>query len=331
MISFKVISESSANEISKISVNEAIEKIVLIGMGASNANTQAIMSFINYSKREILYLFSLEQYEIDLLLKGATSNNTLFLAISKSGSTDEVLQILNYVLSKFPEARYFIVTSSLNSKLGNMTDKIKDATFIQYEETISGRFSILQNASLIAPYFAGGEPFTLMKQINYNDNDDVNLLIEFMDSNTKRGRNIMIISFYNKKLEGFAIWLRQIIAESLGKNGFGITPIISYGSVCEHSQMQLYQDGPDDKFYYILSQEKIEQNHNLDFALQLHSEYFISFLRKFNRPIFIEKEVNINLLPKWMKAIEKFAEMKNLNPFDQDSVEQMKSLVKQGK
>jgi len=46
---------------------------------------------------------------------------------------------------------------------------------------------------------------------------------------------------------GFASWFRQLEAESLGKKGFGPTPVNSIGVTDQHSQLQLYIDGPKDK------------------------------------------------------------------------------------
>ena len=58
---------------------------------------------------------------------------------------------------------------------------------------------------------------------------------------------------YVDKLKYLTEWYRQIWAESLGKNGFGITPIDAMGTVDQHSQLQLYIDGPKNKFYTFYS------------------------------------------------------------------------------
>jgi glucose-6-phosphate isomerase len=59
---------------------------------------------------------------------------------------------------------------------------------------------------------------------------------------------------YADALAPFARWYRQLWAESLGKNGRGTTPIDALGAVDQHSQLQLYLDGPDDKMFTIITQ-----------------------------------------------------------------------------
>ena len=57
---------------------------------------------------------------------------------------------------------------------------------------------------------------------------------------------------YCDRLDAFALWHRQLWAESLGKNGQGMTPIRGLGPVDQHSQLQLYLEGPADKLFTVL-------------------------------------------------------------------------------
>ena len=70
---------------------------------------------------------------------------------------------------------------------------------------------------------------------------------------TKKGKPIHVIMPYCERLSGFADWFRQLESESLGKGGNGPTPTKSVGVTDQHSQLQLYIDGPKDKcvlFFY---------------------------------------------------------------------------------
>ena len=58
---------------------------------------------------------------------------------------------------------------------------------------------------------------------------------------------------YADQLDSFALWYRQLWAESLGKDGKGTTPIRALGTVDQHSQLQLYLDGPKDKFFTLIA------------------------------------------------------------------------------
>jgi len=59
---------------------------------------------------------------------------------------------------------------------------------------------------------------------------------------------------YADALAPLARWHRQLWAESVGKGGHGTTPIDALGAVDQHSQLQLYLDGPDDKMFTIIAQ-----------------------------------------------------------------------------
>ena len=67
--------------------------------------------------------------------------------------------------------------------------------------------------------------------------------------------NSIILMSYFKECDHFLQWLQQLIAESLGKNNKGILPVTSLGPKDHHSLLQLYLDGPKDKFFYIFSQK----------------------------------------------------------------------------
>jgi glucose-6-phosphate isomerase len=58
---------------------------------------------------------------------------------------------------------------------------------------------------------------------------------------------------YVDRLAPFALWFRQLWAESLGKNGTGLTPLVARGAVDQHSQLQLFLDGPRDKVFTIVT------------------------------------------------------------------------------
>ena len=52
---------------------------------------------------------------------------------------------------------------------------------------------------------------------------------------------------YSTQLSAFSRWFCQLWAESLGKDGQGLTPYPAVGTTDQHSQMQLYMEGPRDK------------------------------------------------------------------------------------
>ena len=66
-------------------------------------------------------------------------------------------------------------------------------------------------------------------------------------------RPMSVLMPYSSKMAYFAEWYAQLWAESLGKQGLGTTPVRALGSIDQHSQVQLYTEGPDDKFFTLIS------------------------------------------------------------------------------
>src|SRR3546814_9543657 len=62
-----------------------------------------------------------------------------------------------------------------------------------------------------------------------------------------RSASMSVIFPYIDRLASFGLWYRQLWAESIGKDGKGTTPLRAMGTVDQHSQLQLYLDGPKDK------------------------------------------------------------------------------------
>ena len=89
----------------------------------------------------------------------------------------------------------------------------------------------------------------------------------------KKGINMSIIMPYCDSLNSLALWYRQLWAESIGKNGKGITPINSLGTVDQHSQLQLYLDGPKDKFFTIIGKKEQRKYKNMDCSYSKNKTY----------------------------------------------------------
>lgn len=75
--------------------------------------------------------------------------------------------------------------------------------------------------------------------------------------NMRKGINANIMMPYANRLAKFGNWYRQLWAESLGKEGKGTLPIASLGPVDQHSQLQLYLAGPNDKFHTLIVANQI--------------------------------------------------------------------------
>jgi glucose-6-phosphate isomerase len=158
-----------------------------------------------------------------------------------------------------------------------------------------------------------------------------------------------VIMPYIDNLKNFTDWYRQLWAESLGKNNFGSVPINSMGTIDQHSQLQLYLDGPKNKFFTFL----IQKNQPCDFNIKdLPNCPTLFGGKKLSEIVKVEEETTIEVLhqkklPIRILTIEKMDEevlgglmmqmfletiiiayAKNINPFDQPAVELRKILAK---
>jgi glucose-6-phosphate isomerase len=68
--------------------------------------------------------------------------------------------------------------------------------------------------------------------------------------------SLSVILPYIERLSAFTAWYSQMLSESLGKNNKGITPIRAIGPLDQHSQLQLFLDGPQDKLITVISQKQ---------------------------------------------------------------------------
>ena len=77
---------------------------------------------------------------------------------------------------------------------------------------------------------------------------------------SKENHNVSVFMPYIDRLNELAFWYRQLWAESIGKEKKGITALNALGTVDQHSQLQLFLDGPNDKFFTFIGKKKMKTN-----------------------------------------------------------------------
>ena len=224
----------------------------IIGMGGSSLGTQAIYSFLkNKIKKNFTFINNLKPKIDNHNFKKKMVN----IVVSKSGNTLETISNVNIILSKDNDKNIFI-TENKESYLLSLAQKLK-AEIIHHNNFIGGRYSVLSEVGML--------PATLMglkskdfKQINnlIKDKNFINLLILNVSNliyliNNKK-INSVILNYDEQSLNLFQ-WYQQLVAESLGKKGEGVMPIISTMPKDNHSLMQLYLDGPKNNFFTFFS------------------------------------------------------------------------------
>ena len=162
----------------------------------------------------------------------------------------------------------------------------------------------------------------------------------------KNKRSNSIILNYDDNLNSFLSWYQQLVAESLGKKGFGLLPSISNMPKDNHSLMQLFLDGPKNSFYTFFSvnentSEKINNKklHKTSYFLKNKSfDKIINSQKKATENIFLKKKIPFRSFEIFKKDEKTIGELfcffiletillgraLNINPFDQPSVEMIK-------
>jgi len=157
---------------------------------------------------------------------------------------------------------------------------------------------------------------------------------------------------YVDRLASFSQWHAQLWAESLGKQGKGSTPVAALGTVDQHSQLQLYNDGPNDKTYtflvedsrqkglvpnaYVYTDAKLSylEDRTMGDLLYAEARATIDSLIKVGRPLravafkILDEAVLGELLAHFMLETILTAELLTLDAFDQPGVEESKRLTR---
>ena len=223
----------------------SINILRIIGMGGSILGTKAIHSFLkNKIKKKIFFID-------DLVSKRSVDKNKILnVIISKSGNTLETISNANILIQK--NQKNIFITENTNNYLRNLAKKLK-ATIIEHNNFIGGRYSVLSEVGMLPISLMGlnEKKFKKFNQLIKNRKFINSLLINV--SNTfnliKKNKVNSIILNYDEDSDDLFRWYQQLVAESLGKKGNGLFPIISSMPKDNHSLMQLYLDGNKNNFF----------------------------------------------------------------------------------
>ena len=340
----------------KIKKFKKFKTIIIIGMGGSILGSKAIHSFLkNKIKKKIIFFDNLDQEHLLKVKKENNLKKTLFLIISKSGNTIETLSnsfSLNFV--KKNRKNIIIISEKRNNILFNLSNKL-NLYYIEHKNFIGGRYSVLSEAGVVPAFLMGIDIKKLRSRIKYNFSlkekkylKDSSLKLNNI-INRKKITNLVFLN-YAPQLENFLFWVQQLMAESLGKKGKGLLPVISNTPKDHHSLLQLYLDGPKNKLFHIFylreknenmintksisNQIKYIHNKNLPKIKKAQKNALVKILKDKKIP-FREFELKKKdeqtlgeLFSYFMLETILIGKLLKINPFDQPAVEQIKILTK---
>ncbi len=242
-LSKKYVDSYNNKDIKKINKKKSVR---IIGMGGSILGPQAIYSFFKEKINRKFYFIN----NLTPLKKGNDKNKFINLIISKSGNTLETISNTNIYLKK--EDKNIFITENKSNYLMNLANQLK-AEIVHHNNFIGGRYSVLSEVGMLPAQLMGLNPSKFRQYDNLIKNKRfLNILVQNTNSilhfsKTKKLNSVILN--YDPNSHYLFQWYQQLVAESLGKKGKGILPIISIMPKDNHSVMQLYLDGFKNNFF----------------------------------------------------------------------------------
>jgi len=265
------------------SLKGRFKNLVVVGIGGSALGNIAIHTALNHPFHNILddqgrnnfpRVFVLDNIDPDRfsgLMSILKIEETLFNFITKSGATVETLSqfliIIKHLRDKLGSRYKEHIITTTDAEKGTLRAITKREGFKSFAipSGVGGRYSVLTPVGLLSAAISGVNIVGLLEGASSMDvacqslelwsNPALMSSVLYFLSYTKKRKNILIMMPYSSQLSGAADWFCQLWAESLGKRlslnkeviNTGSTPVKAIGVVDQHSQLQLYMEGPYDK------------------------------------------------------------------------------------
>lgn len=275
------------------SVEGKYEHIVVLAIGGSSLGTICLQQSLTHlfsnelkvtsSKLQVPRLHVLDNID-PCLIKEIQDiidlPKTLFIVVTKSGGTPETLSEYFYFRSLTDAAsldakEHFVFVTDPDKGLLRKIANEQGITAFDVPPNVGGRFSVQTPVGLLPAVLIGIDIDALLKGLQsmrdkfLSESFEKNLPFQIATMQyllNQKGKIMNVIMPYSQRLIRFADWYRQLLAESIGKSeneagktvNVGITPINALGATDQHSQSQLYNEGPNDKFFMFLRVNNFE-------------------------------------------------------------------------
>ncbi len=341
------------------------KNFLIFGTGGSNLGAKAIINIKQgVVKKNIFFYDNIDPIKFKNDIDKIDLLNAGIIIISKSGSTPETLSQFASLIEIFDQKylldilfkNTLVITEDNPSPLFSIAHDY-NCKIMKHEKDIGGRYSLFSNVGMVPAIIAGvdvkkihlGAMHELKK---YQKNDYLKIGQIFRFQNFQDIFTNSVLMTYSDALYYFGKWYLQLWAESLGKENKGITPIHAVGTTDQHSQLQLYLDGPRDKFFTFITtnhnnlglklNSKIMKDHNVNYLIDksmgdLMQAEQQATLDTFKDNKFPFRQIHLDKIDEFtigqlmvFSILETVATCLyyEVNPFDQPAVEQGKALTK---
>ena len=264
-------------------VEGQFDDVVVLGIGGSSLGTLCLSDALThlYGKKDkkqprLHVVDNIDPIMIQELGDVIALKKTLCIVISKSGTTPETMSQYFYYRQQFEKEKLDIkkhIVFITDAERGVLREVAWEEGIRAFHipHNVGGRFSVLTPVGLLPAALIGIDIVALLsgaKEMRdtflspvFTKNLPFQLAVTQHYLDTKRGKVIHVMMPYAQKLYRFADWYRQLLAESIGKKKnrkgktvyTGITPVNALGVTDQHSQSQLYNEGPNDKLIMFIA------------------------------------------------------------------------------
>lgn len=250
-------------------IRDNCENFLILGIGGSALGPRSILEalspFHNLSRRPRVFIYdNVDPGTLNRILGVIDIDKTLVNVITKSGSTAETMAAFMILWDKFGEKAPERIIATTDPSEGNLRKiaEEKGMRTLSIPSGVGGRYSVLSPVGLLLAEVLGTDSEEMLagaREIHDKCSEaDIwknpaylfGALLYLMETENRRNINVMLP--YADSLKPFSEWFCQLWAESLGKEDKGITPYPSLGTGDQHSQMQLWIEGPEDKVVIFL-------------------------------------------------------------------------------
>jgi glucose-6-phosphate isomerase len=356
------------------------QDVVLMGIGGSSLGPQALYQALygpyaalrkgERPQRRLFVLDTIDPRTCREVLETVTPTKTLFLFISKSGNTAETLAQYLFVrarLPDLPEKNFFAITDPKDGFLRQLATE-KGWPTLPIPVGVGGRFSVFSPVGLFPLALCGADVVEIAAGAAQMEKrcrsarltqNPAGVLAVILRHWTEGPCRQVVMMPYGDRLRFFADWFAQLWGESLGKRTMlsgercvtGTTPIKALGVLDQHSQLQLYLEGPRDKLVCFVAVDDWGEAGNLNAAptgderadfllgkslaelLSAECQATAESLRENARPnatIWLSSPQPHQLgqlFQLFMNVIPYLGVFAGINPFDQPAVERIKKLT----
>jgi len=258
-------------------LRDGASDIVFLGTGGSSLGGQTLAQLSGHAvpglgalrNPRLHFLDNLDPETFSVVLERLPLATTRFVTISKSGGTGETLMQTASVLAALkaagrdlPDHVLGITEPARTGGRNGMRDLLAAhrIPMLDHDPGVGGRFSVLSNVGLLPAAVCGldigairaGAAGSLAPILDRRAPADVPAAVGAALA-VASAKPIDVMLAYADRLERFTRWYVQLWAESLGKDGKGMTPLAALGPVDQHSQLQLFIAGPRDKLFTVVT------------------------------------------------------------------------------